>query len=193
MNVKIVRIMARFGTPSPVIGIVMIGLSILLTPEWSITQPLSDLGTEGFGSMLFNSGLLMTGALAMLLAAGLFEFSKGDLVGQIGSAAFLGYSIATCAIGIVIIDIGALHEQFVTVLFILIPISAALLSYSVYMKGLKKHALLGLVAIVFGLATWVLGGPVDAVKQLMAIIPFGLWQIAIGLHMYGLKEPNEWN
>jgi hypothetical protein len=193
VNVKIVRTMARFGTPSPVLGIVIIGLSILMTPGWSMAQPLSDLSTSGFSSVMYTSGLLMTGALAMLLAAGLFEYTGGDTVGQIGSAAFLVYSVLTCALGIIIIDWGVWYSYFTSITFLMIPISPALLSYSFYMKGMKNYALIGILPVIFGLATWALGGPVDAVKELLALIPFGVWQIAIGLHMYGLKEPNEFN
>ena len=193
MNVKIVRVMARFGTPSPVILLGIIGLSIMMTPTWSMSQPLSDLGSGGFGSVMYNSGLLMAGALAMLLAAGLFEYTKGDMLGQLGSAAFLVYSILTCALGLVIIDWGVLYGYFTDVIFIMIPLSSALLSYSFYTNGSKNQALIGVLPVVFGIATWVLGGPVDAQKELLALIPFGIWQIAVGLQMYGLEEPNEFD
>jgi len=94
VNVKIIRIMARFGTPSPVIGAIVILLSISITPSWSLAQSLIDLGSGGFGSVLFNSGLLMAGSLAMLYAAGLFEFTIGDIIGQIGSTGFLIYAVS---------------------------------------------------------------------------------------------------
>ena len=75
--------MARFGTFSSIIGAIMILFSVSLTPGWGLSQPLSYLGSEGFGSVIYNSGLLMTGSLAMLYAAGLFEFTKDDIVGQL--------------------------------------------------------------------------------------------------------------
>ena len=111
MNIKIIRVMARFGTASPVIWAIIILISISMTPGWSMSQPISDLGSEGFGSVLFNSGLLMAGSLAMIYAAGLFEFTKGDIVGQIGSAAFLIYALSTCILGIAVIDLGDFHDQ----------------------------------------------------------------------------------
>ncbi|TRO58412.1 DUF998 domain-containing protein [Candidatus Bathyarchaeota archaeon] len=193
MNVKIVRVMARFGTPSPVIGLGVIGLSIIMTPTWSMMQPLSDLGAGGFGSVMYTNGMLMTGALAMLLAAGLFEYTSGDPVGQIGSAAFLVYAFLTCALGIVIIDWGVWYNYFTDIVFLMIPLSSAILSYSFYTNGPKNQALIGILPVVFGIATWALGGPVNAQKELLALIPFGIWQIAIGLHMYGLKTPNEFD
>ena len=191
MNAKIVRVMARFGTSSPIVGLGVIGLSIMMTPTWSLKQPLGELGSGGFGSVMYTNGLLMTGALAMFLAAGLFEYTNGDLVGQIGSGAFLMYSVLICALGIVIIDWGIWYKYFTDIVFIMIPLSPALLSYNFYKRSLKSQSLIGILPIIFGLATWALGGPIDAQKELLAIIPFGLWQIAIGLHMFRLKESDE--
>jgi hypothetical membrane protein len=193
VNIKIIRTMAKFGTPSPVIEGVMVVISILISANWSINDPLSDLGSSGLESVIFNSGLLMAGSLAMLFAAGLFEFTKGSIIGQIGSAAFLGYAISTCAVGVVIIDMGALHDQFATALFLLIPVSAALISYNLLRKGLKNHAILGVIATILGIVPWLIGGPVGALKEIAAFLPFSIWQIALGLHMYGLEEPNEWD
>ncbi len=189
VNVKIIRTMARFGTPSPVLGGVMTLISVSMTPAWSLSQSLADLSSSGFGSVVFNNGLLMSGALAMLFAAGLFEFTKGDNVGQVGSAAFLVYGISTCGMGIVIIDLGAIHDQFATLLFLMIPISSALISYNLYKRGLTMYAALGVIALLFGVAPWVIGSRIDAVKELIALIPFSVWQVALGLHMYRLEEP----
>jgi hypothetical membrane protein len=185
--------MARFGTPSPVIGAIMVLISISMTPGWSLRQPLSDLGSEGLGSVIFNNGLLMSGALTMLFAAALFEFTKGDIIGRVGSAAFLLYAIAMCGVGVVVIDLGVAHDQFATILFLMIPISSALISYNLYRRGLMRYAALGVIALLFGVAPWVIGGSVDAVKELVALIPFGIWHVMLGLHMYGLEEPNEFD
>jgi len=193
VNVKIIRVMARFGTPSPVIGAIIILLSISMTPSWSLNQPLSDLGSDGFGSVIFNSGLLMAGSLAMLYAAGLFEFTKGDIVGQIGSTSFLIYAISACVLGIAVIDLGDLHNQISTLLFVMIPVSAAMLSYSLYKMGLTRYAAVGAIATIFGVIPWIMGGSIDAVKELVALFPFGVWQVALGLYLYGLEEPEEFD
>ena len=193
MNIKIIRVMARFGTASPVIGAIIILISISMTPGWSMSQPITDLGSEGFGSVLFNSGMLMAGSLGMLYAAGLFEFTKGDIVGQIGSAAFLIYALSTCILGIAVIDLGDFHDQIPLVLFAMIPVSAALLSYNLYSRNLTKYALLGALAAIFGVITWVMGGPVNAVNELIALIPLSVLQMSLGLYMYRLEEPVEFD
>ena len=180
--------MARYGTWSPIVGAALIGSSILMTPNWSPSQSLIALGSGGFSAVVFNSGLLMAGALAMLLAAGLFEYNKGDLVGQIGCGAFLGYAFVTCALGVVLIDLTSLQDQLIAIFFILIPFSTAILSYSFYGKQLMKFVALGAVVVLFEVAPWFMGGFVNTQNELLSLIPFSIWQIALGIHLYGLKE-----
>lgn len=194
MNTKIVKIMARFGTPSSVIGALMIGISIYFSSNWSFTQDtLSALGEMGSGAgIIYNSGLLMAGSTAMLLAAGLFEFTEKDIIGQIGSAIFLAYSLSVCILGISILDLGAWVQQVSPAIYMMIPASSILLGYSFYNKGMKTEAALGAVSAVVCLGMWAMGGPVNALNQVIALAPFSVWQLAFGLHMYRL-ELNEWD
>lgn len=195
MNVKIVKVMARFGTFSSILGAFMIGVTISMTENWSFSQnTLGELGVMGAGaSILYNSGLLMVGALAMILAAAFFEFTKGDLIGQAGSAVFLGYALSVCLLGVSILDLGDWVQYVSPAIYVMIPLSTALLGYNFYKNGLKTHAGLGFLAAVIGVAIWVMGGPVNALNQTIALAPFSVWQIFIGLHMYRLEEPAEWD
>jgi hypothetical membrane protein len=180
--------MSRFGTLNPVIGVIMVLLSIYLTPEWSLGDSLFDLGLSGFGSVLFNSGLLMSGSLAMIYSAGLFEYTKDDIVGQVGSISFLIYSLSISILGISIIDLGFYREYVILLLFIMIPLSTLLLSYFLYKRGLKKFTIFGVFVIIFSLIPWILGGQIDAFKEFIALLPFNFWQIMVGLHMYRLSQ-----
>ena len=194
MNVRIIKVMARFGTPSPVIGAFMIAVSILSADHWSFTSDtLSALGVMGSGSaILYNSGLLMVGSTAMLLAAGLFEFTEKDIIGQVGSAIFLAYSVAVCILGISILDLGDWVQYVSPAIYIMIPASGILLGYSFYMKDMKLEAGLGAVAAIVAFGMWAMGGPVTAVNQVITLLPFSIWQIMFGLHMFRL-EFNEWD
>lgn len=194
MNVKIVKVMARFGTPSSIIGAFMIGISIFSATNWSFSlNTLSDLGVMGSGgALIYNSGLLMAGSTAMLLAAGLFEFTEGDMIGQVGSALFLAYSISVCILGISILDLGEWIKYVSPAIYMMIPVCSALLGYTFYKKDMKIQAGLGVLSAVTGLEVWILGGPVTAINQVIALAPFSIWQIAFGLHMYRL-EFNEWD
>jgi len=195
MNVKIVKAMAKFGTLSSILGAFMIGITITMTENWSFTQnTFSELGVMGAGAaIIYTSGLLMAGALAMLLAAAFFEFTSGDIVGQAGSAVFLAFSLSVCVLGVGIIDLGEWVRYVSPAIYVMIPLSATLLSYNLYKKRLQLHAGVGLFAAMIGAAIWLMGGPVNALNQTIALAPFSVWQIYVGLHMYRLEEPNEWN
>jgi len=192
MNVKIVKAMAKFGTLSSILGAFMIGITITMTENWSFTQnTFSELGVMGAGAaIIYTSGLLMAGALAMLLAAAFFEFTSGDIVGQAGSAVFLAFSLSVCVLGVGIIDLGEWVRYVSPAIYVMIPLSATLLSYNLYKKRLQLHAGVGLFAAMIGAAIWLMGGPVNALNQTIALAPFSVWQIYVGLHMYRLEEPN---
>ncbi|MBT3285173.1 DUF998 domain-containing protein [Candidatus Bathyarchaeota archaeon] len=194
MNVKIVKIMARFGVYSSVLGAFMIGVTISLTENWSFSHnTFSELGVMGAGaSILYNSGLLMAGALAMVLAAAFFEYTKGDKIGQAGSTVFLVFSLSVCVLGISILDLGDWVRYVSPAIYVMIPLSTTLLGYYLFKKGLKLHAGVGLAAAVIGATIWVMGGPVNATNQTIALAPFSVWQIYIGRHLSKLEEPNEW-
>jgi len=191
MKVKVIRTMARFGTLSPVIGGLTILLAKSMNPAWSISQPLLALGEEGFAAVVFNSGLLMAGSLAMIYAAGLFEYMRGDKVGQIGSACFLIYAICTCLLGAMMVELGGLRPIISGALFAMVPLSQALISYALYGKGLTGHSLLGLTSAVIGGAPWIMDDRGGAVYQLVALASMSIWEIALGVYLQRLEEPEE--
>jgi len=195
MNVKIVKAMAKFGTLSSILGAFMIGITITMTENWSFTQnTFSELGVMGAGAaIIYTSGLLMAGALAMLLAAAFFEFTSGDIVGQAGSAVFLAFSLSVCLLGVSILELGDWTKHVSPAIYVMIPLSAALLGYNLYKKGLKLHAGLGILASAIGVVIWVMGGPVNALNQTIALAPFSVWQIYVGLYMYRLEDSDEWD
>jgi len=195
MNVKIVKVLAKYGAFSSVLGAFMIGVTITMTENWSFSQnTFSELGVMGAGAaILYDSGLLMAGALAMLLAAAFFEYTKDDIIGQVGSAIFLAFSVSVCVLGVSIIDLGDWVKYVSPAVYVMIPLSSALLGYYLYKKGLKTHAGLGLVSVAIGAAIWAMGGPVNALNQTIALAPFSIWQIYVGLHLSKLEEPVEWD
>jgi len=192
MNVKIVRLMGFFGVAAPIIGALMIFISAQATLGWDPAgHTLSQLGAEGFGAVLFNSGLLMTGALMMLFSTGLFEVSKGDRRGQVGSATYLVTSVLTAVLGVVTVQYQPIHDFLAIVLFVLIPLG--MMAYSIYLwtRGLRNYAALGLLGGVIGIAVMEWGGPVNALKELASAGSLGVWQMALGYWMLRQKEPKE--
>lgn len=191
VKVKIVRIMAMFGAPSSIVGAIMVFLSITMSSEWTMNQSISALGGGGMGSVVFESGLLIAGSMAMIFSAGLFEFSEKDFLGMLGSGGVLIYGISVSALGLSLVDLGNFKGSIVYVIFFVVPVSLALMSIHLFKRGLTSYAVIGALASVISLIPWVQGGPTTATQELMVLIPFSIWQLAIGYHMYRLKAPLE--
>jgi len=194
MNVRIVRIMGFFGVVAPLLAALIISLSAQNTPGWSTSsQTLSELGLGGFGAVLFNSGLRMTGSLMMLYGAGLWEYSKDTFVGKVGSSLYLLCSALVVALGVVRIDVQPLHDYIAMTFFMTLPLAVALSSVYAWRIGMKSYASLGFAAAAVGLGVWGLAGNVTAVYQIAALVPVGLWQMALGVWMFRQKVPDEFD
>lgn len=192
MNVRIVRLMGFFGIAAPLVAAVMIFLSVQYTQGWSASsQTLSELGSGEFGAVLFNSGLPMAGSLMMLFGAGLWEFSKETVVGKAGSGLYLLSSIIVVALGVVTIDVQPLHDLIATTLFMSLPLGVAVSSIDIWRREMKPYAALGFAAAAIGLGVWALVGDITAVYQMVALVPVGLWQTALGYWMFRLRVPEE--
>lgn len=188
MNVKIVRLMGFFGVAAPVMGAIMISLSVLSTPGWSPAEDtLSALGASGFGAVLFNGGLPMTGAVMMLFSTGLFELSKKAPVGQAGSAMYLAASVITAALGLATINHQPYHDYLATLLFALIPLSMIVFSVHIWGMGLRVYAALGFIGGAISVAS-ILVGPVNGYSEIAVALALSVWQMALGLWMYRQNE-----
>jgi len=184
MNVRIVRLMGWFGVLAPILAAVMIYLSIGSTPGWSVTEDtLSHLGAVGFGAVLFNNGLVMSGALMLVFGAGLYEFSAGDTVGRIGTGLYLLSSGLVIALSLATLEFQPIHNLAATALFIALPLSAAVTSVYAWRIGLKPYAAMGFAASAISAAVWAAAGNVTAFYEVMALAPVGLWQMTLGYWM----------
>jgi hypothetical membrane protein len=176
--------MGKFGFFAPVVGSIMILLSLNSTSNWSITaDTLSDLGRSGFGSVLFNSGLLMSGAVMMLFSTGLYEFTKGNIIGQIGSIFYIAASFIVCALGVATVNVQPIHTYLSTSLFILIPIIMAASGSYLYELNMKKYAMLAVIGFIISSGIWLINGKVNAIKEIIALGALTLWQFPLGIWM----------
>jgi hypothetical membrane protein len=184
MNVRIVRLMGWFGIVAPFIAALMIYVSVASTPGWSLTEwTLSQLGSGGFGAVLFNSSLAMAGAVMLLFGAGLYEFSDRDRVGVIGAALYILSSGIVVGMSVATVEVQPIHDQAAAALFVALPLSAAVTSVYAWRIGLKPYAVIGFAAAAFSFGVWMVAGSVTALYELMALAPIALWQMALGYWM----------
>jgi hypothetical membrane protein len=192
MNVRIVRLMGWFGVLSPILAAAIIYLSVGSTPGWSVTEEtLSHLGSGGFGAVLFNNGLIMSGALMLLFGAGLYEYTAGDTVGRIGTGLYLLSAGLVIGLSLATIEYQPIHNQVATALFVALPLSVAFTSVYSWRIGLSVYAVIGFAAAAVSAGVWVVAGGVTALVEAAALAPIALWQMALGFWMRG-QNPEDY-
>jgi hypothetical membrane protein len=189
MNVKIIRLTGFMGMAAPVVGFTMIFFSIRLSPWFSWTgNALSDLGRSGFGSIPFNSGLPMTGAVMMVFSAGLFELTRGYWVGQAGSCLHLLASSILVALGIANINVEPWHRILSVSLFITLPLAMATMSVYAYRNRLKKYAYIGAATSLIAVLVWAIDWPGVAIPEAISALALTAWQVPLAYWMFTRKE-----
>ena len=192
MNERMIRLMGYFGIASPIIGFLMVYLSIQSTPGFNIfTQTLSELGSKGFGAVLFNSGLPITGAFMLPFSKGLWETGKDSIMGLAGSIIYIGVSAILMILGIATINVQPVHYYLSVTLFVLIPFSIIAFGLHLLEKGFKIFAVFGFLLGAASIVIWLIGGPVNGFKELVSVTSLAIWQISIGYWMTGAKIPEE--
>ncbi len=73
----------------------------------------------------------------------------------------------------------------------LIPLSLAANSLHLYNTGLKTYATLGLFGFIASLGVWLIGGPVNGLKEIIAVTGLILWQMPLGYWMRRQVDEDE--
>ena len=191
MNVNIVRMAGFFGVAAPILGFTMVALSIRASPWFSWTgNALSDLGVDGFGSVLFNFGLPMTGAVMMMFSVGLFELTEGCSAGRLGSILHLAGAFLLCGIGAFPETAGPIHFYISVAFFVALPLSLTALTVFMVTHGMKGFAVLTAAAAVVAAGVWLLQWSSAAIPEALSFLAVGVWQVVLGLWMMKREEPD---
>ena len=171
---------ALFGLLGPLVALLFIGVSILLSPWFSWgNNALSDLGHSVNSDVapLFNFGLLLSGFFTILYA--LTSFRK--------HAKYTSYFLMLTGLALQLVATfnevyKPLHFQ-VSVLFFL-TICFVSVSYII-----EKRSVLAIVALVIGFASWILYG-MDvysagiAVPETVSSMATSIWVVRSALRIY---------
>lgn len=186
----LVKIAGVFGVLIPLVAFAFIFSSILSYPQFSWTDnALSDLGiVEGVTCLLFNNGLIITGAWSLVFAAGLLVgFGKNGL-GKVGALVFAFACIALISIGVFPENIKPTHYQVSVAFFVLLPISFFIISGAFAVEHKLKIALYTLATGLIAALPWVLYFTVQYVPN-VAIPEFisgffgAIWALVLGIYL----------
>ena len=183
------RIAGICGIAAPVVALSMIGLALSQASWFSWTgNALSDLGV-GDTAMIFNFGLILGGILAAVLAFGLSTSLLRDLIGRVGSAAFLSATLALICIGIFPENAGKIHYVVSVAFFVMVPISMIVLGVALVRsdrKGDRLHASLIIILAIIASLAWVLPHDGVAIPEIISSVAGAIFIGIFGFRMlYG--------
>jgi hypothetical membrane protein len=149
-RVMVLRISAFCGVVGPLIALSLILVAVSRSPWFSWTgNYLSDLGIDPNVAVLFNSGLIIGGALTVIFAIGLKRTLPGLTRGGLGAMAIALGSAALCCVGIFPETTGAVHDFFALLFFILSVIALVLIGSAMMRQPSERN--LGLLIFTAGL------------------------------------------
>lgn len=183
------KISSLSGMVAPLIAFTLILLSIAYSPSFSWTEnALSDLGVqEGVTAVLFNTGLIVTGVLAIFFATGLFTFFKENLLGRIGAFVFVLDAVALTAIGIFPENVKPIHYYVSVIFFMYFPISMFFLGAAFLRTSKMKLGFFTFIAAIVAAIVWTIPfGESVAIPETLSALSASMWSIVLSFKM--LKE-----
>jgi len=186
------------GILTPIVAFTCIFLAIAFYPQFSWTEnALSDLGFgKGVSTIVFNSGLVTGGILALLFASGLLVFLRDNVLGRIGAFIFVLATLALTAIGIFPENVKPMHYYVSVAFFVISPISMLVIS-TAFLFGAKVKMgvftfLVAITAAVVWIIQWTIGfGSNVAIPETLSALSASMWAIVLGFKM--LKEASHSN
>lgn len=146
------------GFLTPIIAFALIFSAIASYPEFSwMGNALSDLGiVSGVTSVLFNSGLIVGGALCIVFATGLFVLLRERVAGKLGAFVFVLASVALLLIGVFHENVRPVHYIVSVMFFMLLPISLLISVGAFWLMRRLRMAVFTLLVAVAAATPWVL-------------------------------------
>ena len=180
------RIAGVCGITSQLVALIVLLVVISSSPWFSWTEnELSDLGSVGSATTLFNLGYILTGVLSLIFAIGLGQSLLSSRLGQLGAVSLILGSMMIPAIGIfprtfVLLHNSASMAALVFIIMALLLIGVAAVTTSQMKWGLLSLTIVALI-IVVRLVPWPLSG--GAIQQLLISLPWSLWTIVFGVRL----------
>jgi hypothetical membrane protein len=184
------------GLVAPVVAFASILSAVASWSQFSwINNALSDLGVQsGATAIILNSGLVISGLLFTVFAAGLFRFVRNGFVGKVGVAIFVLACVMLIAIGIFNENFSPTHYLVSVGLFVSLPISLLILVGAFWVRGKHNLSLFTLGLALFAAAVWVLEFTVHyvpgvAVPEFASGLAGAVWVVTLSYLM--LKQSSK--
>ena len=185
MQGRLIRISGLCGITAPIFGFSSIFIAIYYSPWFRWTEnALSDLGVEGFSSLVFNSGLVFSGFLLLVFSMSLNHLLPEGLLSRIGQALFFFASVDLCLIGIFSETFGVLHFYVSVLFFTLLPLSLILMGVRLVKSSLyKRLGFIALLSSVLAIGIWLPTWVGVAIPEFISALMGSMWCIGAGYYL----------
>lgn len=174
------------GMLAPFIAFILMLLATVSSPQFSWAEnDLSDLGIqEGVTATMFNTGLIVSGVLAVIFAIGLFTFIRENLFGRIGAFVFVLDTVALTAIGVFPENVEPVHYYASVTFFTLFPISMFFLFAAFLQTSKTKLGIFTSMVAILAAIVWAV--PFDkgvAIPETLSALSASIWAVVLGFKM----------
>ncbi|HOP09418.1 MAG TPA: DUF998 domain-containing protein [Candidatus Methanofastidiosa archaeon] len=171
----------------PVISTAAISIAISKA-EWFTWQDnwLSDLGVHSGSAAFFNSGLIISGILTVLVAIGMVLYLDDKPIFRMGKATFLVAGVSLMLIGVFTEDYSPYHYIVSVMFFVLSMISMLIVGIGYLIERKNVGAIFCILGIGGG-TMWAIpwpgsAGAIPEATSIAFIIPFS---VIMGIKMIG--------
>jgi len=192
---RIQKIAALCGIIAPIFAFACILSAVASWSQFSwADNALSDLGVQqGITAVVFNVGLVVSGLLFLVFAAGSFTLLRRQVLGKVGVFIFALSCIALIGIGVFNESFSPTHYQVSVAFFVLFPISLLVLSAAFWRLHQRVFGVFTLAVALVAAAVWVLEFtlhyvPNVAVPEFVSGLAGAVWVEALSFRM--LKTPS---
>jgi hypothetical membrane protein len=170
------------GVIGPIISLLLIAIAIAYSPWFNwFKNALSDLGV-GEAALIFNSGLIIGGVLTTMLAVGLIQIFKKQVLGFLGSFTLVLSSISLLAIGLFAESAGRIHFYVSVSFFVLLVISLFLIGAEFLLESSQRYlGVFSILASVVAGVAWAIPHEGVAVPEIIASLSGSAWSIVLGV------------
>ncbi|MEM4726323.1 MAG: DUF998 domain-containing protein [Nitrososphaerales archaeon] len=166
---KLVRAAGLCGILGVAIVYPLILLARFYYPSFSwFNNALSDLGV-GVSAPIFNTALLIGGALLLIFSLGLLNYTSG-YIAKLGSLLLIAASIFLAAIGLFPENYGKLHFYVSVAFFVLIVFSLLTLGLSLILQSSRASGFLTVVGAIIAALIWIFPWTGVAIPETIASI-----------------------
>ena len=182
------------GIVSPILTIIMIITSTIISPwfRWD-TNALSELGV-GDVSILFNSAVIVGGVLNFLFTLRIREYLPKEKLVKAGVALIMLGSVSLILVGFFTVSYPILHGIVALAEFVLAPIGFILIGYTAKENKIKKISIVTGIAALISILIFpaiLLALPLKvgfAVPELIEALIVSVWIIFMGTQLLKFKQ-----